>query len=112
MSWFDTRNALDTICHATFPEPASYQHADGTGARDVSGVLSQETSLATIDDDVGYERTTPEYEIRKLSATPPLSTSDFRRQGQLTLESGQQFIVTSVRQEDLLIFLGLAPVEA
>jgi Flp pilus assembly secretin CpaC len=110
-SWFAIRNELDATCHATFPEPASYAHSDGTGAREVTGVLTQATERATLDDDVGYESTTPVYELRKLSATPALTASDFRRQGRLTLDSGQVFVVAGVRQEDTLIFLDLAPVE-
>lgn len=125
MSWFDTRNAIDTICHATFPEPATYQHSDGTGELALSGVLTQRTEMATADDGHGYEATTPEYEIRKRSATPALTAAltaaAFKRQGRLTMlqlvngvlvPTGQVFVVTYVRQEDLLIWLGLAPVEA
>lgn len=111
MSWYDVRNAIDVVCHATFPEPGRYAHSDGTGARDVTGVLTQATERATIDDDVGYESTTPVYELRKSSATPALTVSDFRRQGRLTLDSGQVFVVAGVRQEGTLIFLDLAPIE-
>jgi hypothetical protein len=111
MSWADTRNALDVVCHATFSEPGTYRHSDGTGELALEGVLTQKVEMATADDGHGYESTTPEYEIRKRSATPALTAAAFRRQGRLTLDSGQVFVVTYVRQEDFLIWLGLAPVE-
>jgi hypothetical protein len=112
MTWFDIRNALDVTCHATFLEPATYRHSDGTGEIALAGVLTQKVEMATADDGQGYESTTPEYEVRKRSATPALVAGAFKRQGRLTLDSGQVFVVTYVRQEDLLIWLGLAPVEA
>jgi hypothetical protein len=112
MSWIDIRNAIDVVCHVTFPEPATYRHSDGTGELALEGVLTQRTETATVGDGLGYESTTPEYEVRKRSSTPALTSAAFRRQGRLTLDSGQVFVVTYVRQEDLLIWLGLAPVEA
>lgn len=112
MSWFDVRTELETLTHGVFQEPASYAHEDGTGARDVVGVLVQAVDTKAIDGEWGHETTDDEYEIRKASATPPLTQADFRNQGMLTLASGQVFVVIYVRQTDTLIYLGLAPVEA